>query len=115
MSCLQLLLCILFPPLAVIDKGCGSILLVTLLSILGWIPGVIAALIIINNGGGQNIVVIEKIDRAIEQATGKENSKLDVATRNQNQTIVLALVLAVISMCIFCCCVSTILGSVQPN
>jgi uncharacterized membrane protein YqaE (UPF0057 family) len=49
MSCLQVLLCIIFPPLAVMDKGCGSILIVLLLTCAGWIPGVIAALIIINS------------------------------------------------------------------
>ncbi len=45
----RVLLSILFPPLAVIDKGCGSVLIVLILTILGWIPGVIAALIILNN------------------------------------------------------------------
>jgi len=49
MSIWRVLLSILFPPLAVIDKGCGSIIIVTILTICGWIPGVIAALIIINN------------------------------------------------------------------
>jgi uncharacterized membrane protein YqaE (UPF0057 family) len=49
MSIWRVLLSILFPPLAVIDKGCGSILIVLILTICGWIPGVIAALIIINN------------------------------------------------------------------
>jgi len=49
MSFLRALVCILLPPLAVLDKGCGSILLVTLLWLLGWIPGVIAALVICNN------------------------------------------------------------------
>lgn len=38
--------CILLPPVAVLDKGCGSILIVTFLTLLGWIPGIIAALII---------------------------------------------------------------------
>jgi uncharacterized membrane protein YqaE (UPF0057 family) len=46
MSLLRVLLCILLPPLAVLDRGCGSILLVLLLTLFGWIPGVIAALII---------------------------------------------------------------------
>jgi uncharacterized membrane protein YqaE (UPF0057 family) len=46
MSLGRVILCILFPPLAVLDKGCGSILLVILLTIAGWVPGVIAALII---------------------------------------------------------------------
>jgi uncharacterized membrane protein YqaE (UPF0057 family) len=46
MSCWRVLVCIIFPPLAVIDKGCGSIILVSILTIIGWVPGVIAALII---------------------------------------------------------------------
>ncbi|MEM7187851.1 MAG: YqaE/Pmp3 family membrane protein [Bacteroidota bacterium] len=49
MSIWRVLLSILFPPLAVIDKGCGSVLIVLILTICGWIPGVIAALIILNN------------------------------------------------------------------
>ena len=35
--------------LAVVDKGCGSIVIVFLLTLCGWVPGVIAALIILNN------------------------------------------------------------------
>ena len=49
MSCLQVILAIIFPPLAVIDRGCGSMLIVFLLTLCGWVPGVIAALIILNN------------------------------------------------------------------
>jgi len=49
MSFWRVLLSIIFPPLAVIDKGCGSVLIVFILTVLGWIPGVIAALIILNN------------------------------------------------------------------
>ena len=48
MSCLQVILAIIFPPLAVIDRGCGSMLIVLLLTLCGWVPGVIAALIILN-------------------------------------------------------------------
>ncbi|MBP3408767.1 MAG: YqaE/Pmp3 family membrane protein [Bacteroidaceae bacterium] len=48
MSLIRALLAILFPPLAVIDKGCGSVLIVFLLTLCGWIPGTIAALIILN-------------------------------------------------------------------
>ena len=43
---LRCLLCVIFPPLAVVDKGCGSILLVAFLTFFGWLPGTIAALII---------------------------------------------------------------------
>ena len=48
MGCGKVILCIIFPPLAVLDKGCGSVLLVTLLTVAGWVPGAIAALIINN-------------------------------------------------------------------
>ncbi len=48
MSIWRVILCIVFPPLAVIDKGCGSIVIVTLLTVAGWIPGVIAAIVICN-------------------------------------------------------------------
>ncbi|MGB0147052.1 MAG: YqaE/Pmp3 family membrane protein [Flavobacteriaceae bacterium] len=49
MSFWRVLLSIVFPPLAVLDKGCGSIIIVAILTACGWIPGVIAALIILNN------------------------------------------------------------------
>ena len=44
-----MILSILFPPLSVIDKGCGSIIIVFILTLFGWVPGVIAALVILNN------------------------------------------------------------------
>jgi len=46
MSIWRVLLCIIFPPLAVLDKGCGSVLIVVLLTLAGWVPGVIGALVI---------------------------------------------------------------------
>jgi len=49
MSFWRVLLSIIMPPLAVLDKGCGSVLIVLILTALGWVPGVIAALIILNN------------------------------------------------------------------
>ena len=48
MSLIRDILSIIFPPLAVIDKGCGSVLIVFILTLCGWIPGVIGALIILN-------------------------------------------------------------------
>ena len=48
MSCLRVLLALLFPPLSVIDKGCGSIVIVFLLTLADWVPGILAALIILN-------------------------------------------------------------------
>lgn len=49
MSLWRVLLCILFPPLAVFDKGCGSFVIVFILTLVGWIPGVLVALIINNH------------------------------------------------------------------
>ena len=49
MSIWRVLLAIFFPPLAVIGKGCGSIVIVFLPWLCGWVPGVIAALVILNN------------------------------------------------------------------
>ena len=50
MSVLRVIACVLLPPLAVIDKGCGSILIVTVLTLAGWIPGVIGAMVICYQG-----------------------------------------------------------------
>lgn len=46
MGCGRAIICIIFPPLAVIDRGCGTFLIVLLLTAAGWIPGVIAALLL---------------------------------------------------------------------
>ena len=48
MSLIRVILAIFFPPLAVLDKGCGSVLITLLLTLCGWVPGVIAALVILN-------------------------------------------------------------------
>ena len=48
MSLFRAIIAIICPPLAVLDKGCGSILIVFILTLLGFIPGIIAALIIVN-------------------------------------------------------------------
>jgi len=50
MSLLRVIVCILLPPAAVIDKGCGSLLLVTVLWLCGWVPGVIAAMVVCSRG-----------------------------------------------------------------
>jgi uncharacterized membrane protein YqaE (UPF0057 family) len=46
MGCFRAVLCIVFPPLAVIDRGCGTVLVVLVLTMAAWVPGVIAALLI---------------------------------------------------------------------
>jgi len=44
----RVLLSLLLPTLSVYDRGCGSILIVGLLTCCGWVPGVIGALVILN-------------------------------------------------------------------
>jgi uncharacterized membrane protein YqaE (UPF0057 family) len=46
MSLLRALMCIVFPPLAVVDRGCGTVLIVFALTLAGWVPGAIAALLL---------------------------------------------------------------------
>lgn len=48
MSIFRVILAIIFPPLAVYDRGLGSILIVLLLTFMAWVPGVIGALVILN-------------------------------------------------------------------
>ncbi len=48
MSLPRVILAILLPPLAVLDRGCGSVIIVSLLTLAGWVPGVIGALVILN-------------------------------------------------------------------
>ena len=45
MSCGRAILCIILPPLAVIDLGCAPFLIVCFLTLAGWIPGALAALV----------------------------------------------------------------------
>ena len=45
MNIFRAIFCILLPPVAVIDKGVPVFLIVCILTILGWIPGIIGAII----------------------------------------------------------------------
>jgi uncharacterized membrane protein YqaE (UPF0057 family) len=45
-GCFRAILCVLFPPLAVVDRGCGTVLIVFALTLAGWVPGALAALIL---------------------------------------------------------------------
>jgi uncharacterized membrane protein YqaE (UPF0057 family) len=49
MTIWRVILSILFPSLAVFGKGCGSFIIVFLLTFCGWVPSVTAALVILNN------------------------------------------------------------------
>ena len=57
MGFFRVLLAIFFPPLSVIDQGCGSVLIVFILTLCGWVPGVIAALVILNNPNQWNTTI----------------------------------------------------------
>jgi uncharacterized membrane protein YqaE (UPF0057 family) len=46
MGCWRAIFCVILPPLAVFDRGCGALIIVTILTIVGWLPGVFAALFI---------------------------------------------------------------------
>ena len=46
MGCGRAILCIVFPPLAVLDRGCGTVVIVFALTLAGWVPGAIAALLL---------------------------------------------------------------------
>ena len=46
---IRYLLCIIFPPFAVANRGCATMLIVFLFTLLGWIPGVIFAFLICIN------------------------------------------------------------------
>lgn len=43
----RLILAIILPPAAVMNKEAGTIMLTGLLTLLGWVPGVVAALVMI--------------------------------------------------------------------
>ena len=60
MGLFRVILCIILPPLAVLDKGCGSIVITTILTICGWVPGAIAALVINNGARKEKVVIIHK-------------------------------------------------------
>jgi len=48
MSILRILATVIFPPLAVFDKGLNNILITLVFTLFGWVPGIIAALVILN-------------------------------------------------------------------
>jgi uncharacterized membrane protein YqaE (UPF0057 family) len=48
MGCFDLFLCLFLPPLAsgVRARGCGAMIFVLILTIIGWLPGAIAAFLL---------------------------------------------------------------------
>ena len=46
MGCGRAIVCLVFPPLSVIDRGCGTVIIVFALTLAGWVPGALAALLL---------------------------------------------------------------------
>jgi uncharacterized membrane protein YqaE (UPF0057 family) len=46
MGCMRAIFCVIFPPVSVFDRGCGALIIVTVLTITGFVPGIFAALFI---------------------------------------------------------------------
>jgi uncharacterized membrane protein YqaE (UPF0057 family) len=59
MSIGRVFVCVLFPPLAVLDRGCGALTLTTILTLVGWVPGVIAAILF--NRPERTVVVVRPV------------------------------------------------------
>jgi len=78
MSCLQAILCIILPPLAVLDKGCGTFLIVTLLTFCGWVPGVLAALVVTSQPPQQQQVVYTNDPNLITAPKATQTSFLSI-------------------------------------
>ena len=57
MSIMRAIVCVILPPLAVLDRGWGNVIIVAVLTCLGWVPGIIGAMLICSmrerDGGGR--------------------------------------------------------------
>lgn len=80
MGLIRAVLCFLLPPLAVIDKGCGSFLLVLFLSLIGWVPGIIGALIICMLSN-EKYIYIREIQTRQNGGSGGRKEAIDVDAR----------------------------------
>ena len=60
----KVVLALIFPPLGVLDKGCGTTIVVALLTFPLWIPGFLAALFIIFNDKPRRQNRFVEIERA---------------------------------------------------
>jgi uncharacterized membrane protein YqaE (UPF0057 family) len=63
------ILAVVFPPFAVVDKGCGTYLIAFILTCLGWLPGIIYA-----------FVVLKLEQRNKNNSTGNHASKMQSRT-----------------------------------
>lgn len=77
MGCGRALVCVIFPPAAVLDRGAGNIILVSVLTLCLWVPGMIAALMI-----NQNAVATKKIQK---QLANQHNEDMKMQQQLYNQ------------------------------
>ncbi|MBN8619209.1 MAG: YqaE/Pmp3 family membrane protein [Anaerolineae bacterium] len=78
----RLLLAVIFPPIAVLDRGCGTILLVGILTLAGWVPGIILALILVltnNRREPTRYVRVPRVDGDDYEYEAPEKRKRDPA------------------------------------
>ncbi len=58
MRILEVILAVLLPPLAVVNRGCGAVVITFFFTLFGWVPGVICALLILFNDDNKPIIVV---------------------------------------------------------
>ncbi len=63
MNLTRAILCILLPPVAVLHLGCGPTLVVSILTLLGWLPGALAALILCSQQKGDEAANMYSLPR----------------------------------------------------
>lgn len=75
MSLLRAIICVLLPPLAVLDKGCGSFILVLALTLCGWVPGVIGAIVVC-------LLDQSTTERYVFMERKKDDNVIDIEAKN---------------------------------
>lgn len=73
MSKKRIFLSFVFPPFAVVDKGCGQYLLTFILTCLGWVPGIICALVILKLEQRKNRNKKDDTKKQIEKLQHKQS------------------------------------------
>ena len=98
----RIIFAIIFPPIAVIDKGCGSIALVSVLTILGYFPGMVAALYItVKSGQSESYEDDEEFD--------DNDNELDYTPKKKRGSISLP------ALAVIVCGIVTLGAAISPN
>ncbi|MBR5118381.1 MAG: YqaE/Pmp3 family membrane protein [Muribaculaceae bacterium] len=91
MSLARKILAVVFPPFAVVDKGCGTYLVAFALTCLGWIPGIIYAFVVLRKeqrkqGGSSHQVgkLQNKQSSSISQRMASNNRNDNTGTQQQS-------------------------------